>query len=383
MDCNDIPAGVMDMDKSFDGVFKGVPVLVTGHTGFKGSWLSLWLDALGARVIGYSLEPPSEPSNFSASGLADRIVDIRGDVRDLAALQKAVEKHKPKMVFHLAAQAIVRESYADPKLTFDTNAGGSVNVLEAIRRTDSVRAAVLITTDKCYENREWLYGYREVDRLGGRDPYSASKAMAELAISAYRRSFFPKEDFETHGVAAASTRAGNVIGGGDWGKDRILTDCIRALMDKRPIQVRSPTSVRPWQFVLEPLSGYILLGARLLMGHCELAEAWNFGPAERQAVSVREVVEMLIKLWGGGSWEDVGSDAAPHEAGLLRLNWEKAANRLGWRPVYQWREALSETVDWFKLHHSGESDMHGVCLQQIKRYTSRAMEEGLGWAGFG
>ncbi len=370
------------MEKSFAGVFKGIPVLVTGHTGFKGSWLSVWLNALGAGVIGYSLEPPTAPSNFNLSGLAGRITDIRGDVRDLAALQEAVETHKPKVIFHLAAQAIVRDSYADPKSTFDTNVGGVVNVLEAIRQTDSVRAAVLITTDKCYENREWLYGYREVDRLGGRDPYSASKAMAELAISAYRRSFFPREAFETHGVAAASTRAGNVIGGGDWGKDRILTDCVRALMADRTIQVRSPDSVRPWQFVLEPLSGYLWLGALLLKGKCELAEAWNFGPAERRAVSVREVVDMLIKLWGSGAWTDVGVESAPHEAGLLRLSCEKAANRLGWRPVYQWRKALSETVDWFKIHHSGETDMHGVCMEQIKRYTTRAKEEGLEWAGF-
>ncbi|MCP4687574.1 MAG: CDP-glucose 4,6-dehydratase [Desulfobacterales bacterium] len=379
------------MDNNFHGVFKGIPVLVTGHTGFKGSWLSIWLKELGAEVIGYSLEPPSAPSNFGVSRLADRLIDIRGDVRDLPALQEAVEKHQPKVIFHLAAQAIVRESYADPKSTFDTNVGGTVNILEAIRRTNSVRAAVLITTDKCYENKEWLYGYREVDRLGGRDPYSASKAGAELAISAYRRSFFPRDAHEKHGVAAASTRAGNVIGGGDWGADRILTDGVRALMENRTIQVRSPGSVRPWQFVLEPLSGYLWLAARLLTRGCEFAEAWNFGPAERRAVSVREVVEMLVKLWGSGAWKDVGGQSAPHEAGLLRLSWEKAANRLGWKPVYKWPEALSETVDWFKTHHShhsddsddsddSDADMYGVCVRQIERYTSRAREEGLAWA---
>ncbi|MFQ5874282.1 MAG: CDP-glucose 4,6-dehydratase, partial [Dehalococcoidia bacterium] len=219
------------MESNFEGVFQGIPVLVTGHTGFKGSWLSIWLNELGAKVIGYSLDPPTVPSNFEASRLSQRVVDIRSDVRKLDALCRVIEEFKPQVVFHLAAQAIVLESYASPKDTFDINVGGTVNVLEAIRLTTSVKAAVCITSDKCYENQEWMWGYREIDRLGGRDPYSASKAMAELAISAYRQSFFPTDRYEEHGVAVASTRAGNVIGGGDWGKDRIVSDSVRALME--------------------------------------------------------------------------------------------------------------------------------------------------------
>jgi CDP-glucose 4,6-dehydratase len=373
--------GAHEMRHSFGEVFQGLPVLVTGHTGFKGSWLTVWLGELGAEVIGYSLDVPTVPSNFEASRLAQRVVDVRDDVRELDALVAVIEEYGPRVVFHLAAQPIVRESYADPKSTFDTNVGGTVNVLEAIRLTRSVEAAVCITSDKCYENREWVWGYRENDRLGGRDPYSASKAMAELAISAYRKSFFPGERYEEHRVAVASARAGNVIGGGDWGKDRLVSDSMRALMADQTIRIRNPASVRPWQFVLEPLSGYLLLAASLLGGGAQFAEAWNFGPQERLAVSVRDLVEELLVLWGGGDWEDVGSDQAPHETGLLRLSWEKAANRLDWRPVYTWREALAETVAWYKEYHAGGSraDMYDVCAAQIRRYAERARESGAVW----
>ena len=370
------------MESNFEGVFQGIPVLVTGHTGFKGSWLSIWLNELGAKVIGYSLDPPTVPSNFEASQLSQRVVDIRSDVRKLDALCRVIEEFKPLVVFHLAAQAIVLESYANPKDTFDINVGGTVNILEAIRLTKSVRAAVCITSDKCYQNQEWAWGYREIDRLGGSEPYSASKAMAELAISSYRQSFFPTDKYEEHGVAVASTRAGNVIGGGDWGKNRIVSDSVRALMKGQTIRVRNPQSVRPWQFILEPLSGYLWLTVKLLREGHRYAEAWNFGPPEQLAISVQDLVQELIGLWGTGKWEDVSSDQAPHETGLLRLSWEKAANLLGWQPVYTWHEALAETADWFKEYHESDAgvDMYNTCVEQIRRYVDHARELGAVWA---
>jgi CDP-glucose 4,6-dehydratase len=361
-----------------------MPVLVTGHTGFKGSWLSIWLKELGAEVIGYSVSVPTVPSNFEASQLARRVVDVRDDVRSLGALYNVIEEFKPQVVFHLAAQPIVRLSYAEPKETFDVNVGGTVNVLEAVRLTDSVKAVVCITSDKCYENREWIWGYREIDRLGGHDPYSASKAMAELAIAAYRRSFFPTDVYEEHRVAIASARAGNVIGGGDWAQDRLVVDCMRALMDGQPIPVRNPHSVRPWQLVLEPLSGYLWLAAKLVQEGGHLAEAWNFAPFEHVAVSVGELVQKLIELWGAGEWEDLsaGQAQAPPETGLLRLSWEKAANRLGWQPVYDWHEAAAETVSWFKAYHEhgADMDMYDTCVGQIARYVDRARRLGVAWA---
>jgi CDP-glucose 4,6-dehydratase len=370
------------MDGAFGGIFQDRPVLVTGHTGFKGSWLSIWLNELGAKVIGYSKDIPTVPSNFEASRLAERLVHIEDDVRNLDAIRQTIEEHKPHVVFHLAAQPIVRESYDNPKETFDTNVGGTVNVLEAIKETDSAKAAVFITSDKCYENQEWMWGYREIDRLGGHDPYSASKAMAELAISAYRRSFFASANYREHGVAIASTRAGNVIGGGDWAKDRLLSDAMRALMEGRIIKVRNPEHVRPWQFVLEPLSGYLWLAAKLLREGCRFAEAWNFGPLEQRAITVRELAEKTIEIWGEGDWQDDSSSEAPHETGLLRLSWEKARNYLGWRPVYEWEEALRETVDWFKLYHLGcpSTDMYHTCVEQIRRYVERARKLGVYWA---
>jgi CDP-glucose 4,6-dehydratase len=318
------------------------------------------------------------------------VVDVRGDVRDLDALCRVVEEHGPQVIFHLAAQPIVRLSYAEPKETFDVNVGGTVNVLEAVRRTESVRAVVCVTSDKCYENREWLWGYREIDRLGGHDPYSASKAMAELAVASYRRSFFPAKTYDERTgssgprVAVASARAGNVIGGGDWAQDRLVADCMRALMAGEPIPVRNPLSVRPWQLVLEPLSGYLWLAAKLVQEGGAFAEAWNFGPSERMAVSVGDLVRRLIDLWGSGEWQDLsaGQAQAPHETGLLRLSWEKAANRLGWRPIYDWHGAVAETVSWFKTYHEhgADMDMYDACVGQIVRYVERARELGVAWA---
>ncbi|HEY1407471.1 MAG TPA: CDP-glucose 4,6-dehydratase [Promineifilum sp.] len=365
----------------FGGAYNGVRVLVTGHTGFKGSWLITWLLELGAKVTGYSLaQPPTVPSNFVASGLAEHIVDLRGDIRDYDRLREAIDAHKPEIIFHLAAQPIVLRSVELPKLTIDTNAGGTVNVLEAIRATGHTRALVSITTDKVYENQEWLWGYRETDQLGGHDPYSASKAMAELAIAAYRSTYFPPEHYgEAHRVAVASTRAGNVIGGGDFADYRLVPDCMKALMDGQPIGVRNPLSVRPWQHVLEPLSGYLWLGARLLRDGPAFGEAWNFGPLEAKGVPAQALAEKLVELWGSGSWVHTRPGYAEVETGQLRLSWDKAAHRLNWRPVYTWVDALREITGWFKAFETGD-DMLGVTRRHILEYTERAHALGLDWA---
>lgn len=367
----------------FGGAYNGRRVLVTGHTGFKGSWLVTWLLSMGAEVIGYSLpEPPTEPSNFVVSGLSDRIEDVRGDIRDFDAVLGTIESYRPEMVLHLAAQPIVLRSVEMPKITFDTNAGGTVNVLEAIRRTDSVRAMVSITTDKVYENQEWLWGYRESDRLGGHDPYSASKAMAELVVASYRSTFFAPETYEDHGVAVGTVRAGNVIGGGDFADFRLVPDCMKALMDGTPIGVRNPLSVRPWQHVLEPLSGYLWLAVRLLEDGPEFGEAWNFGPPEQTGVAAGELAEKLVELWGSGSWIHTQPGFAKVETGILRLSWEKAAARLGWQPAYPWHQSLGEIVNWFKAYEAG-ADMYEVTRDQIGAYTEQARELGTAWATAG
>ena len=371
------------MKNLFGKSYDGLTVLVTGHTGFKGSWLTTWLLELGANVVGYSLEePPTQPSNFEVMGLSRQISDVRGDIRDFPTLQNAIVEHKPDVIFHLAAQPIVLHSITKPKLTIDTNAGGTVNVLEAMRTTPSARALVSITTDKVYENKEWLWGYRETDRLGGHDPYSASKGMAELAIASYRDSFFPPNKYEEHGVAIASVRAGNVIGGGDFADFRLVPDCMRALMAGEPIGIRNPLSIRPWQHVLEPLSGYLWLGAKLLQEGPDLAEAWNFGPQEQRGVPARQLAEKLVELWGDGSWEHTEPGFAKVETGQLRLSWEKAAERLEWQPVYTWDEALAEITAWFKAFQNSQStkvDMHEVARQHIVAYVQRAAELGLAW----
>lgn len=372
----------------FNNIYQDMPVLVTGHTGFKGAWLAIWLRQLGANVIGLSLpEPPTQPSLFDVSGLGERLVDIRGDIRDYQTVLDAMQQHQPVVVFHLAAQPIVLSSYDRPRETFDSNVTGTVNVLEAVRAVESVRSVVCITTDKVYENRNWAWGYRENDQLGGYDPYSASKAMAELAIASYRRSFFSGQDAARAGVTVASTRAGNVIGGGDFADYRLLPDCMTALMNGEPIRVRNPHSVRPWQHVLEPLSGYLWLACKLIADDGDrFADAWNFGPPERHGVTTRAVVEKVIELWGGGRWEQPGSGSARVETAQFTINWDKAAKSLGWSPVYGWQEALSETVDWFR-HYATHRDAPGqpatplydVCVEQIGRYAESALRGQLPW----
>jgi CDP-glucose 4,6-dehydratase len=310
---------------------------------------------------------------------------VRGDVRDLARLRETMVIHRPAVVFHLAAQPLVLPSYRQPKETFDVNVGGTVNVLEAVRTTGSVRAVVCVTTDKVYKNQGWLWGYRENDELGGHDPYSASKAMAELAVSAYRQSFFPAERYQEHGVAVATARAGNVFGGGDWGETRLVPDCVRALVAGAPIALRNPGYVRPWQLQLESLSGYLWLGTRLLGADGILfADAWNIGPSESQGIAAEQVVQKAIQLWGAGSFtRGVTQEAVETE--MLRLNSDKAAHRLGWRAIYGWEEALSETMSWYKTYQAAKErvgivDMYRACVDQIARYTDRASAAGLAWA---
>jgi len=351
-------------------------VLVTGHTGFKGSWLAIWLRELGADVIGYSLEPPSEPSNFRATRLEEKITHVTGDIRDLERLIATIERYRPEFVFHLAAQPIVRFSYNEPKLTFDTNVGGTVNVLEACRQVSCVRVLVNVTSDKCYENRECVRGYRECDPLGGYDPYSASKACAELVFSAYLRSFFSQEAKQTRAFGAASARAGNVIGGGDWGADRLVPDCVRALSRHQAINIRCPRSIRPWQHVLEPLRGYLQLGALLSQDPDKYSGAWNFGPTEGSYMRVSEIADKLIGYWGGGSWNDCSGSQVLHEANLLVLNCDKARAELQWRNSLTINECLQLTVDWYKRFYiSGlKTDMYPLCVEQLRHYEQKTRE---------
>ena len=351
-------------------MYKNKTVLITGHTGFKGSWLAIWLRELGADVIGYSLAPPSEPNNFGATGLREKITDIHGDIRDLARLKETFKKYQPEFVFHLAAQPIVRLSYDEPKTTFDTNIGGTVNVFEAVRKTPSVKILVNVTSDKCYENSEWVWGYRENDPLGGHDPYSASKGCAELVFSAYLKSFFSQNTTQNRTIGAASARAGNVIGGGDWGADRIVPDCIRALSRHQPIGIRSPHAVRPWQHVLEPLGGYLQLGAALRHDPEKFSGAWNFGPDDTSHMTVAEMAERLIQYWGGGSWNDLSDPRAPHEATLLKLNCDKAHAGLNWRGRFTIHECLQMTSAWYKNYYTGGSkeNIYTFCVGQIRKY---------------
>ena len=347
--------------------WRGVRVFLTGHTGFKGGWLALWLASKGAIVRGYSLDPSTSPSMFEAARVAESVEDIRGDIRDRETLDRAMREFAPELVFHLAAQALVRPSYADPVGTYATNVLGTVHLLESIRSLASVRAVVVVTSDKCYENQEWHWGYREQDRLGGHDPYSSSKACAEIVCAAYRSSFFSSP--EKAGVMLATARSGNVIGGGDWSQDRLIPDLIRAFMRSEPVLIRRPKSVRPWQHVLEPLAGYLTLAERLLAGETELAAPWNFGPLDQDAWPVERIADAMARRWGNGaSWI---ADTAPsvHEAGYLKLDASKARAELGWLPQLRLNTALEWIVDWHQAWSAG-SDMQAFTLKQIGQYEA-------------
>lgn len=361
----------------FRNIYKGKTVLVTGHTGFKGSWLTAWLLELGAKVIGFSLDIPTQPSNFEAINLKDKITHLTGDVRDLAGLVDAFGNTSPEIVFHLAAQALTRRSYDMPQETFFTNVGGTVNVLESIRRTKPVKAAVLITSDKCYKNVEWIWGYRENDKLGGDDPYSASKACAEIVCNSYMKSFFPRERFPM----ISSARAGNVIGGGDWAADRIVPDCVRAFSKGERLEVRSPIATRPWQHVLEPLSGYLWLGANLLGGNVKASgESFNFGPSDSVNTTVEELIKSFVRVWGIGEWYIADPDAKKKESTLLKLNCDKAMNFLNWHAVLSFEETVEMTAEWYRAFYGGEKDMYGFTAKQIRRYADIAEMHGLPWA---
>ena len=352
----------------FDNFFRGKKVLVTGHTGFKGSWLSIWLHELGAEVIGVGLDPYSERDNFVLSGIGSKIkADIRTDICNEQKIKEIFAEYQPEIVFHLAAQPLVRLSYEIPVETYETNVMGTVHIMEAIRVTKSVKVGVLITTDKCYDNNEQVEGYVETDPFGGYDPYSSSKGACEIAIQSWRRSFFNPVDYgKKHTVSLASVRPGNVIGGGDWSKDRIIPDCMRALETTKVINIRSPKAVRPWEYVLEPLSGYMLLAQKMWNYPTSYCEGWNFGPGAESVLTVWEVASAIIDNFGFGELKDVSDPNAFHEAALLMLNINKAKTRLGWTPRLTAKETVVLTLDWYKRYKT--ENVYDLCVEEIEMF---------------
>jgi CDP-glucose 4,6-dehydratase len=354
--------------------WKGKRVFMTGHTGFKGSWLSLWLQQLGAIVTGYSLPSPTSPSLFEAANVADGMVSLLGDIRDLTALKSAMQKAQPEIVIHMAAQSLVRLSYDQPVETYATNVMGTVHVLESVRQTPGIRAVVNITTDKCYENKEWEWGYREDEPMGGYDPYSNSKGCAELVTSAYRSSYFHADTHSTHGVALASARAGNVIGGGDWAKDRLIPDILAAFEQSQPVKIRNPHATRPWQHVMEPLRGYLMLAERLYNDGPVFAGGWNFGPHSDDAKPVEWIVREMAKRWSTSARWEVSAGIHPHEANYLKLDISKAGHRLKWQPAMRLHDALGLIVDWAKARQQGV-DIRALTLSQIQTYQNLSLTD--------
>ncbi len=349
----------------------GKRVFLTGHSGFKGSWLSLWLQLLGARLTGYALTPPTTPSLFEIARAGENMQSIIANIRDLESLKREMNAAKPEIVIHMAAQPLVRRSYLDPVETYATNVMGTVNVLEAVRATRGVRVVVNVTTDKCYENREWLWPYRENEPMGGHDPYSNSKGCAELVTSAYRSSFFNTEKRDGHQVALASVRAGNVIGGGDWAKDRLIPDLMAAFQAGKPAYIRHPGAIRPWQHVLEPLRGYLALAEKLYVEGSAWAEAWNFGPEDVDARTVAWIVEHLARNWGHGAEWSVDKGTHPHEATYLKLDISKVRSRMGWHPVLGLEQSLKLITDWYRAYADG-TDMRLLTNEQIQQYSDLA-----------
>lgn len=361
--------------------YKGKRVLVTGHTGFKGSWLSVWLNSMGADVTGYSIGVPTEPSHFDVCGTERIVDDRRGDICDYHSVRKLIDQIQPEIIFHLAAQPLVRESYLEPRRTFEVNMMGTVNVLEGARNTSSVSTVIVITSDKCYENHNWEWGYREIDRLGGKDPYAASKACAELATIVYGEKKFQKSSPPHRKLGIASGRAGNVIGGGDWAKDRLVPDVVDALANSKNILIRNPDAVRPWQHVLEALSGYLLL-AKMVTNDPELyASAWNFGPGEERLWPVIDVVHSMKDKWNGNKSNIViEKDESIPEENVLRLDSSKAVHRLRWSQVWGVDKAINETCNWYRAYVEGERDLMSLTMMQIAEYIQKAREMGIDWA---
>ncbi len=357
----------------FNNFYKGKKILITGHTGFKGSWLTVWLSELGAQIIGYALKPPTKPNLFESAGIAEHITSLKGDIRDRKKIEYVFRKLNPEIVFHLAAQPLVRYSYREPVLTYETNVLGTVNLLEACRHSSSVRVIVNVTSDKCYENREWIWGYRENDPLGGFDPYSSSKACAELVTNAYRNTYFnPQEYNKTHKIALSSVRAGNVIGGGDWGLDRLIPDCIKALSKNKTIIIRNPKATRPWQYVLDPIAGYLLLASRMYTDPVSFSGAWNFAPDDENMLTVEEIAKLTIQHWGRGKYI-IEKSIQPHESNLLRLDSSKARISLGWKPLYSVHEALERTIKWYKYFYSAQKNKKGLyksMTEEIRNFSN-------------
>ncbi|MBN1983897.1 MAG: CDP-glucose 4,6-dehydratase [Chitinivibrionales bacterium] len=342
-------------------------VFVTGHTGFKGSWLCLWLTRLGALVSGYALHPPTNPNLFDLINLKSLINSTIGDIRDLQKLKKIISDFQPEIVFHLAAQPLVRVSYTCPVETYETNIMGTVNILESIKFCQSVRSVVLVTSDKCYENKEWHWGYREIEQMGGYDPYSSSKGCAELVINAYRSSFFNPANFKTHRTSLASVRAGNVVGGGDWAQDRLIPDSMKALLEEKPIIIRNPAAIRPWQHVLEPLFGYLSVAQKLFEEGPEFGQPWNFGPNDDDCKPVIDIVEYICKQWGDNAHFTVSDNYGPHEAHYLKLDCSKSKNLLHWKPHLNLHASLDIIISWYKNFRKN-ADMHTISSNQILEY---------------